>query len=236
MLVNLLLNRYLDRASGLSPIHVIIPQSMHARVRIFVALSVVILLIGGAVGAYIIFMKIPTDLATATAEGIKEAFHVTPQVRINQTVIIEQNTPILELATVARQLLVDYSWSHTWMGSTKTIRLQAVFTAKGGVDLREPFRLTILRSPLRVEATLPPAKLLSLTMDSYKVLQDEDGWWNRISNADRDSAMGQLQSIARTQAGSSGLLDEVKSSMRDRIMEIVKRNNAVVEFEPTAGD
>ena len=209
---------------------------MNGKVRIIIALLVVTLLIGAGVGAYILFMKIPTDLAMATAEGIKQVFHVTPQVRINQTVVIEQNTPILELATVSRQLMVDYAWSHTWMGSTKTIRLQAVFTAKGGVDLREPFRLSILRSPLRVEATLPPPKLLSLTMDSYHVLEDEDGWWNKISLADRDSAMGQMQSVARTQAESSGLLEEVQSSMRERIVEIVKRNNAVVAFEPASRD
>ncbi len=216
-----------------SSIHTTIP-SMHPRVRIVATLFAVILLIGAGVGAYVVFMKIPTDLATAMAEGIKEAFHVTPQVRINQTIVIEQNTPILELATVARQLLVDYSWSHTWMGSTKTMHLQAAFTAKGGVDLRQPFRLTIRRNPLRVEAELPPPKILSLTMDSYKVLQDEDGWWNKISIADRDSAMHQLQTVAKTQAEASGLLEEVKTSMRDRIMEIVKRNNAVVEFEPAA--
>jgi len=205
---------------------------MSPKARLAIVLSVVLIFIGVSIAGYVFFVKVPTDLAKAAAEGIREAFHVTPRVSINQTVIIEQNTPIIELATVARQLLVDYSWSHTWLGSTKTMRLQAVFTAKAGIDLREPFRLTIKRNPLRVEATLPPPKILSLTMDSYKALQDEDGWWNRISLADRDSAMRQVETIAMAQADSSGMLDEVNRSMRDRIKEIVQRNNALVEFEP----
>jgi len=141
----------------------------------------------------------------------------------------------MEFATVARQLMVDYAWSHTWLGSTKAIHLRAVFTAKAGVDLREPFTLTIRRSPLRVDASLPPPKILSMSMDSYDVLQDEDGWWNRISNADRDSAMKQLQATATAQAVSSGMLDEVRSSMEDRIKEIVEKNGATVEFEPRPG-
>ncbi len=205
---------------------------MRAKLRILLVVLFVLLIVAAGIGSYIILIKVPTDLATATAEGIRNAFHVTPQVRINQTIIIEQNTPILELATVERQLLVDYSWSHTWLGSTKTIRLQAVYTAKGGIDLREPFRLTIHRSPLRVEASLPPPKVLSLTMDSYKVLEDDSGWWNRISLADRDSAMSQLQNTAIAQVTSSGLLEEVRRTLRERIVEIVKRNNAVVEFDP----
>ena len=208
---------------------------MAPRTRLVLLLVVALLLVGAGVAAYITLVRIPAEFATRTAEAVKEAFHVTPQVKINQTIVIQQNTPIMEFATVARQLMVDYAWSHTWLGSTKAIHLRAVFTAKAGVDLREPFTLTIRRSPLRVDASLPPPKILSMSMDSYDVLQDEDGWWNRISNADRDSAMKQLQATATAQAVSSGMLDEVRSSMEDRIKEIVEKNGATVEFEPRPG-
>jgi hypothetical protein len=205
---------------------------MTSRTRLILLLTVAFLLIGSGIAAYVTLVRIPAEFAARTAEAVKEEFHVTPQVKINQTIVIEQNTPIMEFATVARQLMVDYAWSHTWLGSTKAIHLRGVFTAKAGVDLREPFTLAIQRNPLHVDASLPPPKILSMTLDSYDVLQDEDGWWNKISNADRDSAMKQLQTTAMTQAVSSGMLDEVKASMEGRIKEIVEKNGATVEFKP----
>ena len=116
----------------------------------------------GSAAYYLILVKAPHDLANNIAGGIRDAFNITPRVTIQQTVVIEQTTPILEVATVSRNLFVDHSWSHTWLGSTKTISLQASYTAKAGFDLREPFFVTIERNPLRVFTQLPPSRLLSL--------------------------------------------------------------------------
>jgi hypothetical protein len=179
---------------------------------------------------YALFIKAPVDLAAATARGIEEAFQFRPRVTINQRVVIEANTPILEVATVSRQLQVDYQWSHSWLGSTKTLRLVGTFTAKAGFDLHEPFDIAIEKSPLRVKATLPPSRMLSVTMDSYAAPVDESGWWNRISAQDREQAVAALLTAARTQAEHSGMLEEVRRTAEDRIREIVKRNGAAVEF------
>jgi hypothetical protein len=149
------------------------------------------LLIAGAWSFYAVFIKAPTELARATAQGIQELFNFTPRVKIDQTIVIEQNAPIMEVATVSRQLMVDYTWLHTWLGSTKTIHLIGTFTAKAGFDLKEPFTIEIEKSPLRVRASLPPPKILSITMDSYRIAADESGWWNRISSDDREAGVGQ---------------------------------------------
>ena len=103
------------------------------------------LLIAGAWSFYTVFIKAPTELARATAQGIQEFFNFTPRVKIDQTIVIEQNAPIMEIATVSRQLMVDYTWLHTWLGSTKTIHLVGTFTAKAGFDLKEPFTIEIER-------------------------------------------------------------------------------------------
>lgn len=184
-----------------------------------------------AIAAYIVFVQIPTDLATNVARGIKEAFNFTPKVQINETVVIEQNTPILEIASVSREIMVEYSWSHQWLGSTKTIALRGTFTAKAGFDLREPFTITIRQYPLRVDANMPAPKLLSVQMNSYKIILDENGWWNRISDADRETAVQELQRIAREKAQNSGMLADARSTIEQRIKEIVERNGAVVEFK-----
>lgn len=203
-----------------------------SRTLIAVAVALAILMIGSGIAAYIVLVKAPLDLARNTAEGIREFFNFTPQVQVNETVVIEQNIPVLEVATVSRSLFVDHTWSHTWLASTKTLELQGTFTAKAGFDLHEPFRIVIERSPLRVFAVLPRPKILSIQMDSYRVVKDDDGWWNRISERDREHAFQDLQVLARTKVEASGILTEAQATAESRIREVIERNGAIVEFRP----
>jgi len=208
---------------------------VRSKFRLVMIAVAALLLILAAWSLYAVFIKAPMDLATATAGGIKELFNFTPRVTINETVVIEQSAPIMEVATIAQQVMVDHAWSHTWLGSTKTIRLIGTFTAKAGFDLKEPFTLAIEKNPLRVRASLPPPRLLSLTMDSYRIALDESGWWNRITDADRESAVRNLQAAARARAENSGILEEARTTAEQRIREMVERNGAPVEFVPPAG-
>ncbi len=191
-----------------------------------------LMFIGGTVVAYRLLIHAPAELARATADGLKTMFQVTPRVTINETVIIEQSSPILEVATVSRPLLVDHDWSHTWLGSTKILHVRGTFTAKAGYNLKRPFDIEIIPSPLSVKARLPEPELLSMQMDSFVVLLDENGWWNRLSEEDRTNAVRTLQSTARSKAERSGILEEVRRSAEDRIRELVERNGALVTFEP----
>jgi len=203
-----------------------------ANVLLIAGIVLALLLAGAGGTAYFLVVKAPADLARRTAEGIREVFDFTPRVTLNETVLIAENTPILEVATVSRSLVIRHRWSHTWLGSTKTLQLHGSFTAKAGFDLHEPFTIDIRRSPLRVVARMPAPKLLSVQMDSFLVVQDENGWWNRITEEDRTEAVRTLQARARTQSEASGILLEARRSAEDRIREVVQRNGDVVEFPP----
>ncbi len=211
------------------------PSLHSSTAKILVAASVAlgVVLIAAAVAFYLIVVKAPTELAHKTVDGIKEVFNFTPRVRIDQTIVMEQSAPIAELATVSKGVFVDHTWSHTWMGSTKTIEIQGTFTAKGGFDLRQPFTISVVRNPLRVLVDMPPARLLSVQLENYRVVRDEDGLWNRLTGKDREMAVSELNSQGKARAESSGLLEEVRSTAQTRIREIVERNGAVVEFTMT---
>ena len=140
-----------------------------ATIVLIAGIVLTLLLAGAGVTAFFIVVKAPADLARRTAESIREVFDFTPRVTLNETVMIAENTPILEVATVSRSLMVHHRWSHTWLGSTKTLELHGSFTAKAGFDLREPFTIDIQRSPLRVVARMPAPKLLSVQMDSFRL-------------------------------------------------------------------
>jgi hypothetical protein len=203
-----------------------------SRIVLIVGVVLALAMVAGSIAFYVIFVKAPSDLARNTADGIRELFNFTPRVKIEQTVVIEQSAPILEVATVSKGIFVDHHWEHTWLGSTKSVEMQASFTVKAGFDLHEPFEITVEKNPLRVYAGLPAPKILSLQMDNYRITRDENGWWNRVSDADREHAVMELQNVARQKAESSGILEEVRSSAEQRIREIVERNGATVAFNP----
>lgn len=165
------------------------------------------------------------SLAESTARAFREAFNFTPRISIDQTVVFEQNTPIAELATVKRDLWTEYTWTHTWIGSTKKIVVRGVFTAKAGFDLHKPFHIDIRRDPLHISTSIPPAELLSLDLKEYKLMEDEDGWWNKLTPADRQQAVRGLLRVARDKAATSGICEEAQRTVEERIQDIVERNN-----------
>jgi len=92
---------------------------MTSKKILLLAVAASLVIVSGSVAFYIVFVKAPRDMAHNVASGIREIFNFTPQVRINETVVIEQTTPILEVATVSRQMFIEHSWQQTWM----TVRL-----------------------------------------------------------------------------------------------------------------
>jgi hypothetical protein len=201
-------------------------------VTMFVAMIVVVILIVTAlISFYILAIRVPHDLAVNTAKSVEAWFNFTPRTYIQETIVIEQNAPILEVATVSRSIFVDYAWNHTWLGSTKTLQLTGVFTAKAGFDLREPFDIIIEKNPVRVVASLSPPKVLSVQMDTFLVVRDESGWWNRISPLDRQLAVNALQLTARNRAAASGILEEAQKTAEERLRKIAEWNGSTVEFQ-----
>jgi 50S ribosomal subunit-associated GTPase HflX len=80
---------------------------------------------------------------------------------------------------------------------------------------------------------LPEPKLLSLQMDNYHILRDEDGFWNKLDATERESAVSDLQKNARLKVLASPLLAEAKTELEKRIQEIVSKDGYSVEFEYT---
>jgi hypothetical protein len=179
-------------------------------------------------------VKAPVDgallLAEKTAAGFKEMFNFTPKITLNETVVIEENLPIAELATVKRDLWVEHSWQHTFMGSTKKITVRGVYASKAGFDLQQPFTVKINRDDMKVVTQMPEPKILSLELKNYELSNEKDGMWNKLSQRDRENAVRALQRIARDKAETSDIKQEAKSSVETRIREIAERNGARAEF------
>ena len=187
-----------------------------------------LLLVGGGVATY--YMggeRNAQNLAKSASLAFQQRMGLTPSVSINGLTVIEQAQPTLELATVEQTIFREYSWSHTFLGSTKTLLLRGEFVVKAGFDLRQEFNLNIdverassHEPELRITATLPRAKILSVEMKTYKVEKDENGFWNRITPEDRTSAVAALQSDARAAAEGAGITQKAGEMLRKNLREI----------------
>jgi Protein of unknown function (DUF4230) len=184
----------------------------------------VALLLVMAVGAIVLGRSFwqAREQALRIANEFRHVLNFTPEVRVNSRVVIAATTPILELATVQKQAVVQHSWSQTWLHSTKTIEVEATFTARAGFDLRRPFTVNIDTKNHTFSAQLPPAKILSLGMSDVRILRDEDGLWNKLSAADREDALRELEMTARLQFHQTDILKEARAEGEKQVRQLLE--------------
>jgi hypothetical protein len=173
------------------------------------------------------------DSAQRISNGFKTAFNFTPEITVNGVTEVEQANSVMELATASQEVVEHYSWSQTWFGSTKKMELDGVFHAKAGFDLHKACRISLEGG--RITATLPEPKLLSLELDptGFKIPRDENGWWNKITSADREKAIAGMQEEARAKAAQSGILEEAKGRLKEQLSDLVKAQNIATPVDIT---
>jgi hypothetical protein len=145
-----------------------------------------------------------------------------PEIRVDGLVIIEASTPVLEIATVSRTIIVRHRWTQTWLYSTKVLEVEAPFTAKAGFVLNEPFRLRIDPHTKIVSADLTAPAILSTEMGEIKILSDEDGLWNKLTPSDREEALRALRAQADKQFSESPILHQARQEAESRIRQILE--------------
>jgi hypothetical protein len=184
-----------------------------------------------AVAVLTVFLRIeswPARTARQSADGlerlgrdVRAAFidiaHLQPRITVNNRVYMEQNAAVAELAVVSRRIEVEHEFLHTWVGSSKRVKLHGTFTAKAGFDLQR--RVAVDIRPTEISIELPRAQILGIEQDQVDVLAFENGLWNRISGADVQSELAILPQLARQRAVESGLSQEAERTLRQQLDE-----------------
>lgn len=199
-------------------------------------------------GAIYYFVLKPTgtmarDAGEKISNGISALFNVTPRVKIDNTVVIQESAPTLELAVVKQDVLDEFIYSNTEYWSTKELHLRGFYTAKGGFNLiKGPFTLNMISTEVNGEdayqilVSLPEPELLSFEMNEYKILKDDPGWWNEITKEDRENAFRQMQEKARERVIQEGILDKSKLSIENQMRKMLMQMDleiriADIQFE-----
>ena len=197
-----------------------------------VAVTLVALLIAMVVA--IIFWRVETwpartaQQSTAELEklgkDLRSAFidiaHLQPRIRINNRVYMEQTTPVSELIVLSRRVEVEHELLHTWVGSSKRVKLHGTFVVKAGFDLQQNLSVDI--RPNEIIVQLPHARILGIEQEQVDVLAFENGLWNRISGQDMQSELSILPELAREKAAEGDLPAEAERTLQQQIEQRVR--------------
>ena len=141
--------------------------------------------------------------------------NVQPRITINDRVYMEQTKPVSELAIVSRRIEVEHEFLHTWVGSSKRVKLHGTFVAKAGFDLQQNLSIDI--RPKEIIVQLPHAQILGIDQEQVDVLAFENGLWNRISGEDLQGELSMLPQLARKRATQAGMPAEAERTLQQEL-------------------
>ncbi|HEY4270995.1 MAG TPA: DUF4230 domain-containing protein [Candidatus Udaeobacter sp.] len=143
--------------------------------------------------------------------------HLQPRITINNRVYMEQTTPTSELVVLSRRIEVEHELLHTWVGSSKRVKLHGTFMAKAGFDLQQGLSINI--RPAEIVVQMPHARILGVQQQQVDVLAFENGLWNRISGQDVQSELSVLPELARKKAAESDLPAQAEQMLQRQLEE-----------------
>jgi len=198
-----------------------------ARISWPVAFTLIALLVAATI--VIIFLRIESWPARTAHQGtvelerigkdLRAAFidiaHLQPRITVNNRVYMEQTRPVSELVVLSRGIEVEHELLHTWVGSSKRVKLHGTFNAKAGFDLRQNLSIDI--RPDEIIVQLPHAQILGIEEGQLDVLAFENGLWNRISGEDVQGELSVLPQLAREKAIESGLPAQAEHALRQQL-------------------
>ncbi|HEY8513352.1 MAG TPA: DUF4230 domain-containing protein [Cyclobacteriaceae bacterium] len=197
-------------------------------------LLIIALLLALCVTGYVLLVVIPRHVAEQTYEGarrigqdFRELFQATPRITVNNQVIVERESDILEVAAVSQRFHHRYQWTNTRFGSTKKIEVSGTFESKAGFDINEEFAIDIQDG--RAVITLPEPRILSVSLLGDMEFRDEAGLWNWVDNEDRNRAINAFMEDARRHARQSMNRDRIRQNLADRVAAIVGQHVREVE-------
>ena len=184
-----------------------------------------------AIAVVIMFLRVETWPARtarqSTAEleklgkDLRAAFidiaHLQPRITINDRVYVEQTTPVSQLVVLSRRIEVEHEFLHTWVGSSKRVKLHGTFMAKAGFDLQQNLSIDI--RPEEIVVQLPHGQILGVEQEQVDVLAFENGLWNRISGQDLQGELSALPQLAWKKAAESRLPEEAEHTLQQQLKE-----------------
>ncbi len=208
---------------------------MSRNLKLLIALVIV-----ATVALYVVFVTIPSELARrsydgarALGEDIRKAMQFTPEVRVNNTIVVNQQTTAFELSVLRQNFQHRYTWENSWLGSTKKIFIEGTFNAAVGFDLHEKFSITLRDGKAHVVLAEP--RILSVESSGDISYRDEQGVWNWVNTNDRTRATNAFIVDARRHAERAAFVNDANREMEKRLRDLLApyADEVEVTFDPS---
>lgn len=215
------------------------PSSSRRIIAIGISISLILAVV--FTGIYYFFWKGPMDAAKHGEETMKQAandgydlfklaakdfyqaleFH--PKVTIGEKIEYGPATDLTEIVTAEKHFENTYSYEATWLGSTKHLEIKGDFVAKAGFPIDDSFGLNISPDGKTVTWRHSAAKLISCEMTKLHVMRDDNGWWMKITPAEREAAQNHLIQQARSTAEQSDLMTAATHRIVERLAPLQQK-------------
>ncbi len=201
------------------------------RLKLLVALFLFAALSLGGLALWKVVNRIdPEAMARRLSQSVGAALHATPTVYVHKRVVVQEKRAIAELALVSRQTAVDHRMQSEKFFSKAGLQMHGSFAVKAGFDLRsQDFALHFDPEKQIARLELPRPRILSLEMTEFTVVEDRSGWWNRVSELDREMALRQMKADAKLEAIEAGILEECKRELEKSLAGVFRETG--VQFE-----
>ena len=199
------------------------------KIKLAKLITYAVLLIIAIIAVYVVLVVVPnnaikesTQLAGKISNKLGAIFNTIPIVNVKADYISIETKDVAEFATLERIVVAEYTYTHQWLRSRKTIRLEGKYKVKGGFNLKNGFAVEILlnETPIKVKAKLPEPEILSIEQMDISV-QEDNGIWNKINDSDRNFALNNLKNVAYAQLLRSDFLEEVRKTSQQRVTDVV---------------
>ena len=163
------------------------------------------------------------DLGKLVIESLRE----TDQSGVTM-VISGDVSKIEELVLAQQDFVVRYTYQTERFFSTKKIRLEGVFTAKAGVNVKD---VTINIDPDAMGTIQGVQGMISsVALKEMAVHDESNGLWNWISDKDRRQAVNALTQEAETEVNKSSLKQKAAEAYIERLQRLAEKNG--LELNP----
>jgi hypothetical protein len=138
----------------------------------------------------------------------------------NQSVTLESRE-IMELATVQHRIVCVSKYTTTWAGSTATIIVRGVYTAKAGFSLEKGTTFRLDEKGHVIDSSIPPAQILSVTTEKQEIFHAAQGLIKTLEAKDYEAAYKQNREQAMREASEMGMKDEARARLKERVQDML---------------
>jgi len=211
------------------------PSQSHMKLAIILVLSVSCLLLIAAI-SFRLIAAVPGMTIQGTGEGLSKAIQSVlgvfrdSKITINDKIFVQQQEPVLELATSQFTFDNEHEMTSAWLGSEKTVKVSGHFIAKLGFNLKKYCSITIDEGDKTILVSLAPPELLSLEIDQQE-FKNENGWYNKLNDDDLNKVVAEAKQYVRQIAASPHNLKIAADSGKDQIVKLLSGSGYRVTVE-----